>query len=398
MTNDPVPSAGPPNDLPSDEALHDDQTTGAAPLAAAIAPMADRRPFRRELNGEVRVDHYQWLEERESDEVLGHLRAENAHTEQVMAPLDGLRQRLFNEIKARIKETDLSVPVIKDQWAYYSRTIEGQSYPLHCRRPVPPDLGTDIDAMARWLTDESAVDDEQVLLDENAEAEGREFFEIGLFEVSPDHRRLLWAFDDKGHERFAAYLRDLETAEDHDLGLTEIGYGSAWAMDNRTFFYVRNDDANRPYQVWRHRIGEPASAEPAPSDVLVFEEPDERFFVGVGREKDDSFLHIGASSKVTDEIWVIPADDPEAEPRVLSPRRQGVEYSACHHGSQFVILTNDGAENFRVMIAPDWSTDQGQWEELIPGHDTVTIMDVDSTDSYLTLFERADGITRIRLR
>ena len=363
---------------------------------ASQPPVALRVPFTRELWDDVRVDHYQWLEDRDSEQVVAHLRAENEHTEQLMAPLDELRQTLFEEIKSRVKETDLSVPVIKDQWAYYGRTIEGKSYPLHCRRPVPAELADDLVGVAAWLTDGQGREQgegEEILLDENTEAEGRDFFEIGVFEVSPDHRRLLWAFDESGDERFRAFLRDLATGEDREIGLVDIGYGSAWALDNETFFYVRNDDANRPFQVWRHHIDAGSDA-----DKLVLEEPDERFFVGVGREKDDSFIHIGVSSKVTDEVWIIPADQPDDEPRVISPRRQGVEYGVCHHGSHFVVLTNDGAPNFRVMIAPDDDPGEDNWTELVPGHESVTVMDVDVTATFLTLFERAEGLTRIRLR
>ena len=363
----------------------------------ATPPVARREPYPRELWDDVRLDHYQWMESRDADEVVAHLRDENRYTEQVMSPLDGLRQTIFDEIKSRVKETDLSVPVIKDQWAYYVRTIEGSSYPLHCRRPLPARVADDVAAVARWLTDgaddPTQTEGEQVLLDENLEAEGREFFEIGVFEVSPDHTRLLWAFDQSGDERFHAFLRNLETGEDHDLGLAEIGYGSAWALDNKTFFYVRNDAANRPFQIWRHHIDRSTD-----SDTLVLEEADERFFVGVGREKDDSFIQIGASSKVTDEVWVIPANEPESVARSISLRRQGIEYGVCHHGSEFVILTNDGAENFRVMTVPDDDPGNENWTELIPGHDSVTIMDVDVTGSFLTLFERVDGTTRIRLR
>ena len=365
---------------------------GGGLFAEATPPVAPRRPHERQVQGHSWVDHYQWLEDRDSADVISHLRAENVYTEAVMAPLADLREQLFQEIKSRVKETDLSVPVIKDGWAYYGRTVEGQSYPIHCRRPKPPGLD-DVASVAGWLTSESDRTDEEVLLDENVEAEGRDFFEIGVFEVSPDHKRLLWAFDQNGHERFEAFVRDLETGRDHRLGLDEIGYGSAWALDSETFFYLRNDDANRPFQVWRRNTADPESA-----DDLVYEESDERFFVGIGREKDDSFIQIAASSKVTDEVRVIPAAEPTAEPRVVASRRQGVEYAVCHHGDEFIILTNDGAENFRVMSAPDDDSHPDNWVELIPGQETVTIMDIDVTSAFLTLFERADGLTRLRLR
>ncbi len=355
-------------------------------------PVAARVPHERTLWDDTRVDHYQWLEDGESPEVLAHLKAENDHTEQALAPVADLRAALFDEIKGRIKETDLSVPVIIDDWAYYARTVEGRSYPIHCRRPVPggePLTGADL---VTWLTDPEPAD-EQILLDENIEADGHDFFDIGVFEVSPDHRILLWAYDHSGDERFSAMVRDLESGADRELGVVDISYGSAWALDNETFFYVRSDAANRPHQIWRHRVG--ASVD---DDTLVFTEPDERFFVGVGREKDDSFIQIGVSSKITDEVWVIPADAPATPPRVVAERRHGVEYGVSHHGDRFIVLTNDGAENFRVMSTPDDRTDPENWEELIPGHDTITISDIDVNRTFLTLFERVDGITRIRLR
>ena len=359
---------------------------------APAPPEAVRIPFERTLWDDARLDHYQWLEDKESPEVRRHLEAENAYTEHVLGPVDDLRETLFAEIKSRIKETDLSVPVIQDQWAYYGRTVEGLAYPIHCRRPVPADVDLAGVELVAWLTDEEPFD-EQVLLDENAEAEGRDFFDIGVFEVSPDHRLLLWAYDDAGDERFTAFVRDLETGADRKLDLDDISYGSAWALDNETFFYVRSDAANRPHQIWRHRVG--ASVD---DDTLIFDEPDERFFVGVGRDKDDSFIHIGASSKITDEVWVIPADEPEKPPRVVAERRHGVEYGVSHHGDRFVVLTNDGAENFRVMTAPDDAPGPENWTELVAGHDTVTISDIDVNATFLTLFERVDGITRIRLR
>ena len=375
-----------------DSAPPDSSERPNASVVSPEPPLAARVGFERTLWGDTRVDHYQWMENSESPEVLRHLEAENAYTEKMLEPVTQLRETLFEEIKGRIKETDLSVPVIKDQWAYYGRTVEGLAYPIHCRRPVPDDTTLVGDELVAWLTDPDPAD-EQVLLDENAEAEGRDFFDIGVFEVSPDHRLLLWAYDESGDERFTALVRDLEYGTDRELGVTDISYGSAWALDNETFFYVRSDAANRPYQVWRHRVGRPVA-----DDTLIFSEPDERFFVGVGREKDDSFIHIGASSKITDEVWVIPADQPETEPRVVAERRHGIEYGVSHYGERFVVLTNDGAENFRVMLAPDHDAGPGNWTELIPGHDTVTISDIDVNRTFLTLFERVDGLTRIRLR
>ncbi len=281
----------------------------------------------------------------------------------------------------------MSVPVVKDNWSYYSRTNEGDEYGLHCRRPA---TGSPADLV---VAEGAPPEDEQIMLDENVEAGDADFFDIGLFEVSPNHRYLLWGADRTGDERYQAVVRDLETGEQWDDGLADLSYGSAWALDNQTFFYVRPDDANRPCEIWRHTVGRPVA-----EDVMILREDDERFFVGVGRDKDDAFIYLGASSKITDELRVIPANDPTAEPRLIAERRQGIEYSATHIDDRFVILTNDGAQNFRVMTAPDSDPGHENWTELIPGSETVTISDVDVSAHFLVLFERTEGITRIRMR
>lgn len=350
----------------------------------------------RQLWGEEVVDELGWLRQREDPAVIAHLEAENAYTEAVLADVAPLQERLFTELKSRIKETDLSVPVRKDGWAYYSRTEEGLSYGIHCRRAV--DLATtDAELMAH---DPDDLVGEQILLDENREAGESEFFDVGPFDISPDHQLLFWGWDRTGDERYTATVRDLSTGQDRAVRLTDVSGGSAWALDNQTLFYVRPDAANRPYQVWRHRLG----TDPA-ADVCVFSEPDERYFVGVGLEKDHSYIQISASSKVTDEVWLIPADAPESEPRLLAARRPEVEYSAAHHGDRFVILTNEGqAENFKIVLAPEANPSAEHWEPLAiapaPGDDAaaVTISDFDVAADHLVLFERANGTTRIRVR
>jgi oligopeptidase B len=334
--------------------------------------------------GETVEDTYAWLRDAGDPDVVDHLRAENAWTEHQLAPLADLRAALFDEIRSRIKETDLSVPVVKDGWAYYSRTVEGSQYPIHCRRPAPGDV-------AGLLVDEPP--DEQVILDENREAEGHDFFELGVFEVSPDHRRLLWAADLTGDETFTLRIRDLATGRDLDDVIEEVSYGSAWALDGETFFYVRHDHAHRPYQLWRHHVGD----DPA-TDQLVHTEPDERFFLGVGRDKDDSFIHVSLSSAVTDEVLVVPADRPTDTLRVIEPRRQGIEYSVSHHGDRFVIMTNDEAENFRVVVAPDDDPGRRNWQELVPARPDVMVTGLEVFEEHLVLSEREGGYTQIRVR
>ncbi|MEL7155639.1 MAG: S9 family peptidase [Actinomycetota bacterium] len=355
----------------------------------ATPPVAERRPESRTLFGETVTDDLAWLQDRDDPAVLALLEAENAYTDAVLAGVDDLRQRLFDEIKSRIKETDLSVPVVKDDWAYYSRTEEGQAYPRHCRCPADAVEGDH---------DDGPRPGEQVLLDENAEADGHEFFDVGPFDVSPDHGLLCWGWDTVGDERFTVTVRDLTTG---------VSPSSAWSLDGDWLFYIRPDHTNRPHEVWRHRLGTEQA-----DDVLVFTEPDERFFVGIGLEKDDSFIQIVCSSKVTDEVRVVPAEAPETEPRLIAERRQGVEYSVAHRHDAFVILTNaEGAQNFKVMTTPDADPGPENWAEVDLGDDAgggggaggtgpgdVMISDIDVTDQHLVLFERADGLTRIRVR
>lgn len=295
-----------------------------------------------------------------------------------MAPLEGLRSALFDEFKARIQETDLSVPVEKDGWSYYSRIAEGESYGVHCRRPVAAD---------------GDVGAEMLLFDENVEAGDSEYFELGVFDVSPDHRLLLWGADRTGDERFDIRIRDLDSGEDLVDVIEGASYGSAWASDNATFFYIRVDDAQRPFQVWRHRLGQPAV-----EDELVFEESDERFYVGISRERDDSFIQIGSSSAVTDELWLLAADQPNAALTCFAERREGIEYAATHRDGRFVILTNDGAENFRIAETPVDATGPEHWVDIVEHCDDVHLSGFDALRDHLVIFERVDAVTRMRVR
>ncbi len=341
------------------------------------APLADARPTERVLWGESVTDHYAWMREK-TPEVTKHLEAENAYVDQVMASTAELQSAIFDEIKSRVKETDLSVPVRKDGWSYYTRTVEGDQYAIHCRRPIG---------------DDGVEGDEQIILDENVEAGDSEYFEIGVFEVSLDHRLLAWADDRTGDERFSLRFRDLVTGTELPDRIEGVTYGSAWAGDNRTLFYVKPDDATRPFQIWRHALGTSVD-----DDVCVFEETDERFFAGVGRDKDDRFIQIGVSSAITDETWLLDADDPTGELQLVTPRRDGIEYSVMHRDGQLVIHTNDGAENFRIMTASLDSMGHESWVELVPERDDVMVSGFDSLGDFLVLFERAEGLTRLAVR
>jgi len=362
----------------------------------ASPPLAPRRPHVVSAHGHDREDPWYWLREREDPGVLAYLEAENAYTDGEMAPLDALREGLFEEMKARIKETDMSVPARRGPWWYYTRTEEGKSYAIHCRRPARgreelPPAG-------------EPGGEEQVLLDENALADGSEYFAVGSAAVSHDHRWLAYGADRVGNEKFDLRFcpLDAETpATAAAEAVPDTGYGLAWSAGGDHVFYVRMDEAQRPHQLWRHRLG----ADPA-ADDLVFEEPDRRFSLVTGSTRDTAFVLIGLHSTNTTEWLAIPSADPLAEPVVVMPRREGVEYAVDHLAPAgggpgwFVALTNDGARDFRVLAAPDGvlaAADPNAWREVVPHRPGVRIEDVDAFSSALVLSERAEAETRVRV-
>ncbi|MGD0381077.1 MAG: S9 family peptidase [Acidimicrobiales bacterium] len=351
-------------------------------------PVAPRRPTVLEAHGDRRVDEWFWLRQRDDPDVLSLLRAENAYTERQTAHLAGLRDELFTEMKARIVETDLSVPVAKGPWWYYERTLEGRDYVIHCRLPV---RSTGLDATPPSVSDGERPD-EQVLLDENVLAEGHEYLDVANLAVSPGHSRLAYAFDTTGDEHFTLKVRDLESGDDLEDAIEGTSYGVAWANDDNTVFFTRPDAANRPFQLWRHRVGSPPE-----EDVLVVEESDERFHLGVGRTKDGAYVVVEMHSRITSEVQVIPADRPEEAPRVVLRRAQGVEYGIEHHDGTFIVLTNDRAENFRVVATPADSPSPLTWTELIPHRPDVRLEGLDVFSGHLVSYERRQGMPRIRV-
>ncbi len=311
-------------------------------------PVAPQRPHVVTAHGDDREDPWFWLREREDPAVLAYLEAENAYTDARLEPLVPLRDGLFEEMKARIKETDMSVPARRGPWWYYSRTQEGQSYAIHCRRPA---RGT-----GELPPAGEPGQEEQVLLDENALAAGSDYFAVGSAAVSQDHNWLAYSTDRSGDEKYELRFTPLDAETPLTTAaevVPETGYGLAWSTGADHVFYVRLDEAMRPFQLWRHRLGSDPGA-----DALVFEEPDRRFALGVGSSRDQAFILVGLHSTNTTEWWAIPADRPLEAPRVLVARREGVEYGVDHLSREpgqgwFVALTNEDALDFRVLVAPD---------------------------------------------
>ena len=340
------------------------------------APVAHREPAVRELHGETVADPYAWMRERESARVLDHLRAENDHTDACIAHLDALRETVFQEIKSRIQETDLSVPARKGDYWYLTRTEEGRQYAISCRRRGAAD------------------GPEEILIDGNVVAGDAEYFAFGLFEVSPDHRVAAYSTDYTGAEEYTLRFRDLETKNDLADEIPRTYYGGAWSKDARFFFYTRPDDAMRPHQLWRHALGSDAS-----EDVLVFQEDDERFFLEVDSSRSGDFLFVTLQSKITTEVWMLDAAHPEGDLRRIREREDGVEYWVEHQrgpgDGRLVILTTLAAPNGRILEAP--VEDPGTWRELLAHDPTVKLDGLDAFRDHLVLWCRTDGMSGVKV-
>ena len=358
-------------------------------------PVAARRPHVREHHGDVVVDHYEWLRDKTDPEVIAHLEAENAYTDALTEHLEPLVETLFTELKDRTQETDLSVPVlVRHQgpggpgtagpaYWYYTRTEEGAEYARFCRAPAddpsaPPSL-------------EGAIAGETVYLDANVEAGGHDFFDLGALAVSPGGHLLAYSTDVTGAERYTLRVRDLRTGEDLPDTIPEVSQGACWAGDTH-LFYTRCDEAWRPYVVLRHRLDTDADA-----DVEVLTEPDERFWLGVDTSRDDRWLIFGSESKLTSEQRLLPTDDPEGTPRVVAPRRQGVEYSVEPAGDRLLVVHNDDAEDFALAQAPLDASSHTDWVPVLPSQPGVRLLGVDAYASHVVVTLRRDGLSGLHV-
>ena len=320
-------------------------------------------------HGDRRVDPYYWLREKDNPEVIAYLEAENSYADAVLAPTLALQETIYREIVGRVQETDTSAPTLYEGWWTYTRTVEGLDYEIYCRR---------------HRTMEAP---EEVLLDGNELAKGHEYFDLGYVDRSLDDTLLAYAVDLDGSERHELRFRDLATGADLDDVIRGVYYGSAWSADSRTFFYVMPDVAVRPYQVWRHVLGTPAK-----DDVLVMQEDDERFELSVEQTKSERYVIFTSTSQVTSESRFIRSDQPEAEPELVEARRHGIEYNIDHQGDRFLILTNDGARNFRLMAAPVSSPGRASWEEVVPERAGVRLNFTDVHIDHVVLGERSEGL------
>ncbi|MBT2234588.1 S9 family peptidase [Nonomuraea sp. NEAU-A123] len=343
--------------------------------------MAKKSPTERTHHGDTVIDEYAWLTNKDDPDTIAYLEAENAFLQHQTAHLGDLQEQVFQEIKGRTQETDLSVPSRKGAWWYFSRTEEGKQYAVSCR--VPADGET-----PPAVTPGERLDKEQVLLDGNELAGDSPFFSVGTSAMTPDGTLLAYSTDYKGDERFTLRFKNLETGELLDDEIENVFYGGAWSADGSAFFYTRVDDAWRPFQVYRHTLG-------TRDDVLVYEEADERYWVGIGLTRSEKYLVLGAGSKISSEVRILDANDPTGEFQVVRPRKTGVEYGLEHAGDFFYVLHNENAENFELATAP--LDDPGTWAPLIAHSTDTRLLEIDAFAGHAVVHFRRDGLTGIRV-
>ena len=338
------------------------------PAAHALTPpKAERIAHPTIIHGDTLKDDYYWLREKTNPKVIDYLNAENTYADTLTSTHRGLTDALYKEILSRIKQTDLSVPYLKDGYLYYSRTEEGKQYPIFCRRKG------------------SMEAPEEVTIDVNELARGHRFMGIGDYEPSPDGKRLAYSIDSTGYRQYILQIKDLTTGKvltDNAERVTSV----AWAANNQTLFYSQEDPvAKRSHRLYRHMVGDARHE-------LIYEEKDERYYVDVGLSRSHQWLIQTRSSNSSSEVAVLPAASPNGTWKLVSPRRQGREYYLDHRGDLFWIRTNDRGKNYRLVTAPMADPDSAKWKEIIPHRMDAMISAVSCFKDHIVIGEREGGL------
>jgi len=339
------------------------------------APKAKKVKHELTKHGQTRIDNYFWLNKREDPEVVKYLNEENAYTAAMMKHTDSLQEKLYQEMIARLKQDDATVPYLKNGYYYYNRYEEGKEYPIYCRKK-----GT-LDAV------------EEVLIDENKLAEGHSFCEIGGLSVSPDNKLLAYGVDTVGRRNYTISFIELATGKEIGEKISITTGGVAWANDNKTVFYTRKDEQTlRSDKIYRHKLGQKVE-----DDKIIFHEKDETFYTYVTRSLSGKYIIIGCESTMSSEFRILSADKPEDEFKIFEPRQRGHEYSIEHAGNKFVINTNLEAKNFRLMETPENKTTKENWKEIIAHRPDVFISDFNTFKNFLVINEQIKGLPNIRI-
>ncbi len=337
---------------------------------SATPPVAKKIHTETPINGTKLVDDYRWLREKSNPDVAKYLEAENAYADSVMKPTDALQKTLYDEMVSHIKETDVNVPYKEGAYFYYSRWEKGKQYPIFGRKKG------------------SLEAPEEITLDVNQLATGQPFMALGAAEVSEDGNLLAYTTDNTGFRQYKLYIRDLRTGKDSAVIAEKVG-SVAWANDNQTLFYtVEEDKTKRQYRMYRHRMG-------SSPDQLVFEEPDERFNIGVQKTRSGQYLVLEIGSHTTSEARVLDANKPQGEWKLISPRQQGVEYYVDHRGDQFFIRANDKGRNFRLVTAPVSAPFKENWKEIVPDRPDVMLTRVELFQDFYVLVERENALPEL---
>ncbi|SCY89964.1 oligopeptidase B [Flavobacterium caeni] len=346
-------------------------------MPTTTPPTAAKKPVVLEKHGDRRTDDYFWLNDRDNPEVIDYLNRENDYYEAMTAHTKTFQADLFEEMKARIKEDDESVPYLYNGYYYITRFEKGKDYPIHARKKG------------------SLSAPEEILFDCNELAQGHSYFQLGGLGISPDNRFATFGVDTVGRRIYTIRIKDLQTGEILPDQIDNVTGGSVWANDNRTIFYTRKDKVTlRPDKVYRHKMGDDVTQDP-----LVYDEQDDTFDVSISKEKSKKYIVIGCSSTMTTEFRILPADKPEGEFKVFQKRTRGLEYHMAHYGDHFYIVTNkDKATNFKLMKTPELATSKENWVDLIPHRKDVLLEDIEIFKNFLVVEERSNGLNKILIK
>ncbi|WP_299126172.1 S9 family peptidase [uncultured Winogradskyella sp.] len=339
-------------------------------------PIAKKIPHQLEKHGDVRIDNYFWMKDREHPEVLDYLNKENEYCDRKMAHTKAFQKDLFVEMKARIKEDDQSVPYKYNGYWYITKFEKGKDYPIYTRKK------------------ESLDNPEELLFDCNKMAEGESFFKLAGISISPNNKLVSYGIDTTGRRNYTIHIKNLETEEIASDRVFNTTGSSSWANDNETLFYTKKDEVTlRAFQIYKHRLGDNTE------DELVFQEGDDTFGVAVYKSKSKKYIIIACYSTLTNEYHVLNADNPEGKFQIFQPRIRGLEYSISHYDNHFYILTNkDKATNFKLMKTLETNTKVENWNEVIPHRKDVLIEGINIFKDYLVISERSNGLNEIRIK
>lgn len=341
-----------------------------------IPPKAEKIAKNLEIHGDVRLDNYYWLNQKDDPEVIDYLERENDYYSKMTADTDALKESLYEELKSRIKEDDESVPYFYNGYYYITRYETGKDYPVYTRKKG------------------SLEAEEEILFDVNQMAEGYSYYNLRGINVSPDNKWAAFGVDTLSRRKYNIHIKNLETGEVLDDVIPLTTGASTWANDNKTLFYTYKDEQTlRSSKIFRHQRGTHNN-----EDVEVFSEDDETFGTYVYKSKSKKFIIIGCYSTLTSEFHILNANDPMGEFKVFQPRERGLEYNIAHYNGNFYVLTNlDGASNFKLMKTSDTATEKENWEEVIAHREDVLLEDVDIFKDYMVVSERSNGLNRLKI-